>query len=461
MEASRSALLPANTAGGCGPGGGAVASRLTAVRDASVPEGQVLVAAGVRDCLVAALASFPDSPTRDTSNSSDPQDAKEDSDSSSAKVPVPATLADSISIELGCSPRRDLTSVSSCGFLVAASDCRGGGLVARLPSSISDISDIVAAPLSRHLRSSSVSSEPSSKRPRVELGASLRFAPGSNSLMPSWSHVAFPRISNCTSDSASNSEPDFFAVSHGLGRLTQIVDVVSGRQKVSMIHSQAPGGLVFVDPHTFVALEWGSLSLWDVRSAKCVRPSSLPGNSGGVFPIPEERTPWLCADVSEDGLVLALANESRTVAAVDLRSWRTTATWRAPIKHEPVAVRLAGAENRCFVAGRDHELVGCRLEDMARKSGVATVSKKQKKQQKNKMDEDDNNNSNNENVPEGPKTVTPQSVPVGSLLHQNHRTFRSEATWAGVDLWQPKNSESTKFVGLTTSGILYAGNYYF
>jgi hypothetical protein len=56
--------------------------------------------------------------------------------------------------------------------------------------------------------------------------------------------------------------------------------------------------------------------------------------------------------------------------------------------------------------------------------------------------------------------VVPQSVPEGSILYRNHRSFRSEDIWAGFDVDRSaERGHATPFVGLTASGVLYGGYY--
>ncbi|GBG26183.1 Hypothetical Protein FCC1311_024042 [Hondaea fermentalgiana] len=428
MYASRSVLLPANAAGGCGPGGGNVASRLCVVDEVSAGDGKVLVAAGVRETLVAAVASFPTKrEVKEIAEGKEEQrEAKEDDKSTheaSSKLAVPETLADTISLQVGASLRSEVMSVAKCGRVVAAADGLGSGVLARLPNVIDDISDLVPEPMSRRTGGDEAA-EPSAKRMRVDIGGCLKWDPIMPHAMPGWSGVAFPRLA---ADQAQ--DPELVAVTHSFAQETQIVDVFTGARRGRISHAQTPTGVAFADSNTLLTLEWGTVSLWDVRTSKPVK--STAGSMA------QERQPWLALDVGQDPNVLAIAGESRAVVLLDLRSWRTLATWRAPIKYEPVALRLVGADNRCFIAGRDHELVGCRLADMSKKSAVTTQSA---------------------------KTQTPQSVPAGSLLYQNHRTFRSEDTWAGIDICSgasDSESSSSRFVGLTTSGILYAGNYGF
>jgi len=87
----------------------------------------------------------------------------------------------------------------------------------------------------------------------------------------------------------------------------------------------------------------------------------------------------------------------------------------------------------CFVGGMDHEFVGHKFD-----------GSKQENPTKSRND-----------------LKTPQSLPTSSLLHQNHRIFRSEASWTGLAILPELASShgGDIFVGLSASGVIYSGEY--
>jgi len=127
------------------------------------------------------------------------------------------------------------------------------------------------------------------------------------------------------------------------------------------------------------------------------------------------------------------------------------------------SVGLKLTTGKCFAAGLDHELMGYTTEVEAKDTQATSrnhrgnggadqstsTSGSDKKQQKAKA---------RQVLSE--VAATPQSLPNGSLLYQNHRMFRSEAPWAGFDIdREPQVHQPTPFFGLAHSGVIYCGTY--
>jgi hypothetical protein len=206
-----------------------------------------------------------------------------------------------------------------------------------------------------------------------------------------------------------------------------MIDIETGQESAKVHHALPPTALTRIDSNLVVVAEWGTLSLWDVRTGSSIKPSKQ---------LPFDRSPYFGIDAQEH--LLGIVGESRLLNLVDIRNWKPFRAFKVAIKHEAVGIKLTS--HSCFVAGLDHELVCCPI----RTGSKDTETKKSFK-----------------------LNAVPQSVPEGSMLYQNHRMFRSESMWAGFDVdwlqgqWNGSSSSNLErpFVGLACSGILYTGHF--
>uniref|UniRef100_A0A7S2WU24 Uncharacterized protein n=1 Tax=Mucochytrium quahogii TaxID=96639 RepID=A0A7S2WU24_9STRA len=326
------------------------------------------------------------------------------------KNPVPATIGDTVCLKLGESLENRIQSVSARGELVAASDSQCGCIVARVSTTIDNLEDLVSEDCPSHklrrIDSASVVARKSSATTWV----------GDNNCMKGWTGVALsPTLPTV-------------AVTSSLGRKTVLRDIESGTETGEFWHDLNPMALSYYNENCLVIGEWGTLTLWDTREGKKLKFANAP--LSGRAPI---------YSISADTSRVAVVGESKSLSLLDTRTWKSYLSWKVPIKHDAVGVKLTGNASRCFVAGLDHELVGFSVDEMNKKGCAPDGGSREKLQ-------------------------TPQSLPQGSMLHQNHRMFRSEATWAGFDVFGESlcgSSSCTEFVGLSTSSVLYTGHYSF
>lgn len=242
-----------------------------------------------------------------------------------------------------------------------------------------------------------------------------------------WSGVSFAKGSSKN-----------LAVTASAAQVTRVIDIETGKESGRVQHALPPSAISHFDANSIIVAEWGTLSLWDVRTSSAIKPSKQ---------LPYDRTPYFGVDAQEH--LVGAVGEARLVNLLDSRTWKPFRSWKVAIKHDAVGIKLT--KHSCFIAGLDHELVCCPINT---KKDSALEKKKTFK-----------------------LNAVPQSVPEGSMLHQNHRMFRSESMWAGFDIdWQqldtplsgsssPSSSSSESsliecpFVGLACSGILYTGSF--
>jgi len=428
VEANRCRLLPVNSSEGCGPGSVTHASRLALLDSSLLVNGtsaSAIVGFGARSKLCVAIAKL------DVMHVS--SKASRDIDEGELKdlSPLATTIDDRIAIEVGSGLKNEIQTVTCVKDLVAASDAKGGGLLVRLPVHLNDIDEIVTLPLrkftEKHASTFAETAEPAAKRARANFGSSIQWGSDSDRIN-AWSGLCFL---------PSNSDlPEYLAVTHEFSQVTNLIDTSSGTTTATLNHAQNITGLSSMDQNSLLVLESGTVTLWDIRARK---PQCFP-NGTTIMP---EKDPYYSVSVNQNNNMFAVVGEARVAKFFDTRTFRTTATLKLPLKHAGTNIKIRGScstDATCFVVGRDHEFVGCHVESLRRPRKANPSS----------------SSSSSTNLRySGITGKRPQSAPESSLIFQNHRLFRSESTWAGLDVSQQGNY----FAGITMDGILYSGTY--
>uniref|UniRef100_A0A7S3PE77 Uncharacterized protein n=1 Tax=Aplanochytrium stocchinoi TaxID=215587 RepID=A0A7S3PE77_9STRA len=239
-----------------------------------------------------------------------------------------------------------------------------------------------------------------------------------------WTGICLPSETNCSR----------LATTSFFGKETLIMDIESDTNAIDKItHFLNPTCSKFLSKgpfgpgnRTVAVAEWNTVSIWDLRcSNKAVTQFRYFENFSDKI--------IYSLDACGDSSTIVFGGEGKDVSFADTRKWSVKNKWKCPVKYDVIGLHLSSDGSHCFAAGLDNELILHNLN-----AEVTKVARSKR------------------------DTVVPQSLPSGSLLHQNHRVFRSEAQWAGVSLWKEKGNKEDKLlsvVGYSISGKLYVLRY--
>jgi len=327
-------------------------------------------------------------------------------------MPFPEKLrkTDYLLSEFGPQLNGTIQSVKHSGNMVAAIDDTGFGFCQRYKGKPKDNSSC---------------DPPLNKRPKVDEYSMIE---------PMWEGEKRPNwekgwVSLCLT--AEESSPKVATTSF-FAKET-LVSEVEGKKLNKISHFLNPTCSVFIKggpfgagDRTIAVTEWNTVSIWDLRcSEKNVTRFRAFENfsDNAIFSL----------DCDGSNSNIAFAGEGKDVSFADTRKWTVKHRWKCPVKYDVVGVQLSTDNRYCFASGLDNELI---LNDL--------------------------NSSQVRKNPSQRNKAVPQSLPSGSLLHQNHRVFRSEAQWAGSSLWKgPKSVDESflLFMGYSISGKMYILRY--
>jgi hypothetical protein len=234
----------------------------------------------------------------------------------------------------------------------------------------------------------------------------------------SWSGVALNRFAT---DVNSIMRP---AAAHFSSRTIQAYDLNVGKITNQFLTSLPPLSIEYMSDTTILCAESHFVSLYDLRSSKCL--GRISPSKGFIYSLALPSSP-VDGNSNDNNMdtsnILLATGEDRIVYGIDRRNWKIRHRWRAPLKYE--AIQLLSSPTMattCYAVGLDNDILCGKWKSGSSANATDTSYK--------------------------------------NILFQNHHCgFRGDSRWIGVSIFNDKRDynelSGDVIVGASESGSLY------